>query len=131
MGTVTFSSVAASPAPPSGRDKGLALSGLSTAEATRRLTDVGRNEIRREEATSAALGVGAVYAYSVVPTLVPGLFPASFRMMGEVAVYVVVAFATSSRSRARASAANVDGRVVSIPFRSEQRCRDILERWVG
>jgi Ca2+-transporting ATPase len=31
----------------------LVLSGLSTAEAQRRLTDVGPNEIRREEATSA------------------------------------------------------------------------------
>jgi Cu+-exporting ATPase len=37
--------------------------------------------------TLIALGVGAAYAYSVVATLTPGLFPDSFRMMGEVAVY--------------------------------------------
>ena len=37
--------------------------------------------------TLIALGVGAAYAYSVVATLAPGLFPDSFRMMGEVAVY--------------------------------------------
>ena len=37
--------------------------------------------------TLIALGVGAAYGYSVVATLAPGLFPDSFRMMGEVAVY--------------------------------------------
>ena len=37
--------------------------------------------------TLIALGVGAAFGYSVVATLAPGLFPDSFRMMGEVAVY--------------------------------------------
>jgi P-type Cu+ transporter len=37
--------------------------------------------------TLIALGVGAAYAYSVVATLAPGLFPDSFRMGREVAVY--------------------------------------------
>ena len=37
--------------------------------------------------TLIALGVGAAYAYSVVATIAPGLFPDSFRVMGEVAVY--------------------------------------------
>lgn len=37
--------------------------------------------------TLIALGVGAAYAYSVVATLMPGLFPDSFRMGSEVAVY--------------------------------------------
>ena len=37
--------------------------------------------------TLIALGVGAAYGYSVVATLAPGLFPASFRMGDEVAVY--------------------------------------------
>jgi Cu+-exporting ATPase len=37
--------------------------------------------------TLIALGVGAAYVYSVMATLAPGLFPDSFRMMGEVAVY--------------------------------------------
>jgi Cu+-exporting ATPase len=37
--------------------------------------------------TLIALGVGAAYGYSVVATVAPGLFPDSFRMMGEAAVY--------------------------------------------
>jgi Cu+-exporting ATPase len=37
--------------------------------------------------TLIALGVGAAYTYSVIATIAPGLFPDSFRMMGEVAVY--------------------------------------------
>jgi Cu+-exporting ATPase len=37
--------------------------------------------------TLIALGVGAAYGYSVLATLAPGLFPDSFRSMGEVAVY--------------------------------------------
>jgi Cu+-exporting ATPase len=37
--------------------------------------------------TLIALGVGAAYLYSVAATLAPGIFPDSFRMMGEVAVY--------------------------------------------
>ncbi|MGH9370125.1 MAG: copper-translocating P-type ATPase, partial [Vicinamibacterales bacterium] len=37
--------------------------------------------------TLIALGVGAAYGYSVVATVAPGLFPDSFRMLGEVAVY--------------------------------------------
>jgi Cu+-exporting ATPase len=37
--------------------------------------------------TLIALGVGAAYVYSVTATLAPGVFPDSFRMLGEVAVY--------------------------------------------
>jgi Cu+-exporting ATPase len=37
--------------------------------------------------TLIALGVGAAFGYSVVATVAPGVFPASFRTMGEVAVY--------------------------------------------
>ena len=37
--------------------------------------------------TLIALGVGAAYGFSVVATLAPGLFPASFRMDGRVDVY--------------------------------------------
>jgi P-type Cu+ transporter len=37
--------------------------------------------------TLIALGVGAAYSYSVVATVFPGVFPDSFRMMDEVAVY--------------------------------------------
>jgi Cu+-exporting ATPase len=37
--------------------------------------------------TLIALGVGAAYAFSVVATVAPGMFPDSFRMNGSVAVY--------------------------------------------
>jgi Cu+-exporting ATPase len=37
--------------------------------------------------TLIALGVGAAFAYSVVATIAPGVFPDSFRMGGQVAVY--------------------------------------------
>ncbi len=37
--------------------------------------------------TLIALGVGAAYGFSVVATLLPGMFPESFRMNGAVAVY--------------------------------------------
>jgi Cu+-exporting ATPase len=37
--------------------------------------------------TLIGLGTGAAYAYSVVATLFPGLFPGAFRVAGEVAVY--------------------------------------------
>jgi P-type Cu+ transporter len=37
--------------------------------------------------TLIALGVGAAYSYSVVATMAPGIFPDSFRSMGEVGVY--------------------------------------------
>jgi Cu+-exporting ATPase len=37
--------------------------------------------------TLIALGVGAAYGFSVVATLLPGIFPHSFRMNGAVAVY--------------------------------------------
>jgi P-type Cu+ transporter len=37
--------------------------------------------------TLIALGVGASYSYSIVATIVPGIFPDSFRMGSQVAVY--------------------------------------------
>ena len=37
--------------------------------------------------TLIAIGTGTAYAYSVVATIAPGIFPASFRMHGHVAVY--------------------------------------------
>jgi Cu+-exporting ATPase len=37
--------------------------------------------------TLIALGVGAAYAFSVVATVAPGVFPPSFRVMGDVPVY--------------------------------------------
>jgi P-type Cu+ transporter len=65
--------------------------------------------------TLIALGVGAAYAYSVVATLVPDIFPHSFRMDGQVAVYfepaavivvlVLLGQVLELRARSRTSAA--------------------------
>ena len=65
--------------------------------------------------TLIALGVGAAFGYSVVATLVPGIFPDAFRMAGEVAVYfepaavivvlVLLGQVLELRARARTSAA--------------------------
>ena len=65
--------------------------------------------------TLIALGVGTAYVYSVIATLAPDLFPDSFRMMGQVAVYfepaaVIVALVLLGqvlelRARSRTSAA--------------------------
>ena len=65
--------------------------------------------------TLIALGVGAAYCYSVVATIAPGLFPDSFRMDGQVAVYfepaavivvlVLLGQVLELRARSRTSAA--------------------------
>ena len=65
--------------------------------------------------TLIALGVGAAWGFSVVATLAPGLFPASFRMGGEVSVYfepaavivvlVLLGQVLELRARSRTSAA--------------------------
>lgn len=65
--------------------------------------------------TLIALGTGAAFVYSVVATIAPGLFPASFVSMGRVAVYFEAASAIISltllgqvmelRARSGASAA--------------------------
>jgi Cu+-exporting ATPase len=65
--------------------------------------------------TLIGLGVGAAYGYSVVATLAPDLFPDSFRMMGQVAVYyepaavivvlVLLGQVLELRARSRTSAA--------------------------
>ena len=65
--------------------------------------------------TLIALGVGAAFSYSVVATLAPGVFPASFRMGGQVAVYfepaavivvlILLGQVLELRARSRTSAA--------------------------
>jgi Cu+-exporting ATPase len=65
--------------------------------------------------TLIALGVGAAFGYSVVATLVPGVFPDAFRMGTEVAVYfepaavivvlVLLGQVLELRARSRTSAA--------------------------
>jgi cation transport ATPase len=74
--------------------------------------------------TLIALGVGAAYTFSVVATVLPGVFPASFRMNGSVAVYfepaavIVVWFCSgrfSSCGRAAARAARSGTSSDSLP----------------
>src|SRR5215207_9007382 len=65
--------------------------------------------------TLIALGVGAAFAYSVVATLAPGLFPESLRMAGQIGVYfepaavivvlVLLGQVLELRARSRTSAA--------------------------
>jgi Cu+-exporting ATPase len=65
--------------------------------------------------TLIALGVGAAYVFSIFATLAPGVFPDSFRVMGEVAVYfepaavivvlVLLGQVLELRARSRTSAA--------------------------
>ena len=66
--------------------------------------------------TLIALGVGAAYAYSVVATLAPGLFPASFRTHGDqigvyfepaavIVVLVLLGQVLELRARSRTSSA--------------------------
>ena len=65
--------------------------------------------------TLIALGVGAAFSYSVAATLAPGLFPESFRMGGQVAVYfepaavivvlILLGQVLELRARSRTSAA--------------------------
>ena len=73
--------------------------------------------------TLIALGVGAAYAYSVVATIAPGLFPDSFRMSGEVAVYfepaaVIVVLVLL-------------GQVLELRARSRNRRRDPQRCWAS
>ena len=65
--------------------------------------------------TLIALGVGAAFSYSVVATVAPGVFPASFRIDGQVAVYyeaaavivvlILLGQVLELRARSRTSAA--------------------------
>ena len=65
--------------------------------------------------TLIAIGVGAAFSYSVVATVAPGVFPASFRIDGEVGVYyeaaavivvlILLGQVLELRARSRTSAA--------------------------
>ena len=75
--------------------------------------------------TLIALGVAAAYTYSVAAVLAPGLFPDSFRMGGEVAVYfepaavivVLVLLGQVLELRARSGA----GTAIREPARSDAK----------
>ena len=77
--------------------------------------------------TLIALGVAAAYAYSVAAVLAPGLFPDSFRMGGEVAVYfepaAVIVGTRAARSGARVARAQPDEHGDSGPARSDAKDR--------
>ncbi len=74
--------------------------------------------------TLIAMGVGAAYGYSLVATLVPQIFPQSFRSGGEVAVYfepaavivvlVLLGQVLELRARSRTSAA-IRGLLALVP----------------
>ena len=82
--------------------------------------------------TLIALGSGTAYAYSLIATLAPGLFPAGFRGMdGTVAVYYEAAAvdhrSRAARTSARASSARADRRCHPCVARtSRQRPRGVL-----
>jgi Cu+-exporting ATPase len=74
--------------------------------------------------TLIALGVGAAYGYSVIATLAPGVFPHSFQMHGQTAVYfepaavivvlVLLGQVLELRARSRTSAA-IRGLLALVP----------------
>jgi P-type Cu+ transporter len=86
--------------------------------------------------TLIALGVAAAYLYSVAATLAPGLFPASFRMGNEVAVYfepaavivvlVLLGQVLELRARSRTSAA-LRGLLKLVPKTARRIERDGIE----
>jgi P-type Cu+ transporter len=83
--------------------------------------------------TLIGLGVGVAYAYSVVATLLPGIFPASFRgSSGEVAVYFEAAAAIVTlvllgqvlELRARSQTGAAIRKLLGMAARSARRQRD-------
>jgi Cu+-exporting ATPase len=83
--------------------------------------------------TLIGLGVGVAYAYSVVATLLPGIFPASFRgPSGEVAVYfeaaaVIVALVLLGQVlelRARSQTGAAIRKLLGMAAKSARRERD-------
>jgi Cu+-exporting ATPase len=87
--------------------------------------------------TLIALGVGAAYAYSVVATIAPGLFPDSFRVMGEVAVYfepaavivVLVLLGQVLELRARSQTSSAIRKLLGLAPKTARRIeQDGLER---
>ncbi len=79
--------------------------------------------------TLIMLGVGAAYAYSVVAVVAPGVFPASFRHHGEVALYFEAAAVITTlvllgqwlESRARAQTGRALRGLLGLAARSARR----------
>ena len=82
--------------------------------------------------TLIALGVGAAYGYSVVATLAPGLFPDSFRMGDQVAVYfepaavivVLVLLGQVLELRARSQTSNAIRKLLGLAPKTARRISD-------
>ncbi len=82
--------------------------------------------------TLIALGTGAAYVYSVVATLAPGLFPASFVSMGRMGVYFEAAAVIISLTllgqvlelRARSQTATAIRSLLGLAPRTARRIRD-------
>jgi Cu+-exporting ATPase len=87
--------------------------------------------------TLIALGVGSAFGYSVAATVVPGIFPASFRMGGEIAVYfepaavivvlVLLGQVLELRARSQTSAA-IRGLLGLVPKTARRLEQDGSER---
>ena len=81
--------------------------------------------------TLIALGTGLAYAYSVAATLAPGLFPAAFRMHGEVGLYfeaaavitVLVLLGQVLELRARSQTSGAISALLGLAPRTARRVR--------
>jgi Cu+-exporting ATPase len=79
--------------------------------------------------TLIAMGVGAAYGYSVAATVMPGIFPDSFRMAGQVAVYfepaavivVLVLFGQVLELRARSQTSDAIRNLLKLAPRTARR----------
>ena len=87
--------------------------------------------------TLIGLGVGSAYAFSVVATLAPGIFPESFRVHGQVAVYfepasvivVLVLLGQVLELRARSRTSSAIRNLLSLAPKTARRVEpDGLER---
>ncbi|HEY0947815.1 MAG TPA: heavy metal translocating P-type ATPase [Opitutaceae bacterium] len=85
--------------------------------------------------TLIAVGVGAAYAYSAVAVLAPGIFPASFRRDGEVALYfeaaavitVLVLLGQLLEARARSRAGRAIKALLGLAAKTAHRVRNGAE----
>jgi Cu+-exporting ATPase len=82
--------------------------------------------------TLIGLGVSVAYIYSVVATLAPGLFPASFRKDGEVAVYfeaaavivTLILLGQVLELRARGQTSSAIKKLLGLSAKSARRLRE-------
>jgi Cu+-exporting ATPase len=88
--------------------------------------------------TLIMIGVGAAYGYSVAAVLFPGMFPASFRMNGEVGLYfeaaavitVLVLLGQLLEARARSQTGKAMESLMNLAANTAHRLRDGVEEEV-